>query len=103
MRADGLYASEDLDVAEQVRAWCAEHGADPELRIVLAGFAGEGHESLVDLGWREVEWFRSGFLKGGMGNTGGSGNHKQAQERLWLSPHCLRPADPEDDSVLSMF
>ena len=43
-----------------------------------------------------MEWFREGFLKGGMANTGkvmdedGEAVGKQQhRERLWLSPHCL--------------
>ena len=57
----------------------------------MAGFEGE-HESLAADGWRAVEWFKSGFLKGGMGNTSKTGTHQQKRERLWLSPHCLDPA-----------
>jgi hypothetical protein len=79
------YSVDSGTVAAEVREWCREHGPDPRYRIVLAGFAGEGHE---DLGWREVEWFAKGFLRGGMGNTGKNG-HQQKRERLWLSPHCL--------------
>ena len=87
-RNNGLYTQESLTVAHDVRRWCLEKGNDPDLRIVLAGFAGEGHEELTDNGWREVEWFKKGFLKGGMKSQGKDG-HQQARERLWLSPHCL--------------
>lgn len=86
-----LYSVDSLDVAHAVRQWCLEHGADPEYRIVLAGFEGEHGSALEEAGWRCQEWFRAGFLAGGMGNLGGTGNHQQARERLWLSPHCLRP------------
>lgn len=86
-RADGLYASEDLDVAHAVRAWCLERGDDPSTRIVLAGYDDE-HGELINAGWREVEWYRGGFLRGGMGNTSKNGTHQQHRERLWLSPHC---------------
>jgi len=88
VRKSGLYASDDLGVAAEVQAWCREHGDDPKLRIVLAGFDSE-HGSLVDAGWREVEWYRGGFLKGGMANVGGTGKSQQKRERLWMSPHCL--------------
>lgn len=83
----GLYAQEG-DVAHDVRAWCAESGADPDYRIVLAGYDTE-HGELEAHGWRVVEWFKSGFLKGGMANTSKKGTHQQHRERLWLSPHCL--------------
>jgi hypothetical protein len=88
VRDKGLYARDDHSVAADVREWCKEHGDDPKLRIVLAGFAGEGHESLEAEGWRAVEWFTEGHLRGGMAHQKTSG-HQQHRERLWLSPHCL--------------
>ena len=74
-RAMGLYASESGDVAHAVQAWCVANGADPKLRIALAGYDTE-HAALEAHGWRAVEWFSEGWLKGGMA----------------LSPHCLMPA-----------
>jgi hypothetical protein len=43
--------------AHQVREWCAEHGSDPQYRIVLAGYDTE-HASLEKIGWTVVEWFK---------------------------------------------
>ena len=96
-RDSDLYAVDCLDVAHRAREWCAANGGNPSYRIVLAGFDGE-HENLAAAGWRAVEWYRSGFLCGGMANTGGhdeDGNtaSQQGRERLWLSPGCLG-ADP---------
>lgn len=93
-RSDGLYAHDSLAVAHEVRRWCLDHGGDKRYRIVLAGFDGEHGEELEAAGWREVEWFRTGFLRGGMGNTKGRDGeddelHQQGRERLWLSPHCV--------------
>jgi hypothetical protein len=85
-RCDDIYASEDLKVAHAAREWCVKNGDDPKYRIALAGFDTE-HSELEALGWRVVEWYRSGFLCGGMGNVGAGG--QQHRERLWLSPHCL--------------
>lgn len=87
-RAGGLYVHDDLSLAARVREWCRLNGDHPKLRIVLAGFDNE-HTELEALGWKCVPWFKGGFLKGGMGNTGGAGNHQMHRERLWLSPHCL--------------
>lgn len=87
VRQAGLYAVDSGDVASAVRAWCEEHGSNPRYRIALAGFDTE-HRSLVARGWREVEWYRGGFLKGGYANQGSDGTN-QHRERLWLSPHCL--------------
>jgi hypothetical protein len=91
-RAMGLYAAENGAIAHAVRAWCIEHGSDPDLRIVLAGFAGE-HDDLAQHGWRSHEWFADGWLTGGMGS-------QQHRERLWSSPHCL---DPERIGALPLF
>ena len=87
VRQAGLYTVDDGALASKVRAWCEENGSNPRYRIVLAGFDTE-HASLVGLGWREVEWFRAGHLKGGYGNQSEEGT-AQHRERLWLSPHCL--------------
>lgn len=91
VREADLYAHDSLEVADEVREWCKAKGDDPKLRIVLAGFDTE-HAELEAHGWRVVEWYRSGFLKGGMRNVGGAGKSQQRRERLWLSPHCLDPA-----------
>jgi hypothetical protein len=85
-----LYAEEDQLLAAKVRQWCVENGGNSDYRIVLAGYDVE-HRELLEHGWREVEWYKAGFLKGGMGNTAGSGKTQQHRERLWLSPACLCP------------
>jgi hypothetical protein len=87
VRRTDLYENDVAGLSEAVREWCAANDQHPDVRIVLAGFAGEGHETLVARGWREVEWYSRGFLRGGMGNIG-DGN-QQHRERLWLSPSCL--------------
>jgi len=91
-RADLYGRHESFTVAAEVHQWAADNGDDPRRRIVVAGFHGEG-DLLEAAGWRTVEWFRGGFLKGGMGNVGGG--NQQHRERLWLSPHCLTPDDEE--------
>ena len=89
-RDNSIYACEDLQVAHDVRAWCLANGNNPLFRIVLAGFDGEHGSALVDAGWTEHEWFTTGFLAGGMGNTGKNGKtHQMHRDRLWSSPHCL--------------
>ena len=82
-----VYSHDDFQVAHEVAAWAIEHGEDPKLRIVLAGYEGEHADLFKAAGWREVEWFRGGFLRGGMANIGADG-HQQGRERLWCSPHC---------------
>lgn len=80
--ADPPYLDETLDygaepdVARKIAAWCAEHGDDKRLRIVLAGHVGD-----YDLpGWRVVNW----------GGSRGHGRERRGDnECLWFSPHCL--------------
>lgn len=95
-RNDTLYACESGTVAHDVRAWCLTHGDDPKFRIVLAGYDTE-HVELESYGWTVHEWFKAGYLRGGMGNSkkrcdGDEGAaHQQDRERIWASPHCLKP------------
>jgi len=102
-RCDNLYAHDSLDVAHAVHDWALRHGEDKQLRIVVAGFEGEDGGAFEAAGWRTVEWFKNGYLSGGMGNVGGgecSSTSQQHRERLWCSPHCLKPAT---HSQLSLF
>ncbi|HRR83303.1 MAG TPA: hypothetical protein P5118_24235, partial [Planctomycetota bacterium] len=95
-RSRGLYATDaaqaavgDASLAADVRRWCLEHGNDKDLRIVLYGYDGECQgltDQLLAAGWREYEWFKRGFLTGGMG-------HQQHRERIYASPQCLVPGD----------
>ena len=92
-RTDNLYANDSLTVAHDVREWAIKAARNPKWRIVLAGFDGEHDELHERHGWRVVEWYRPGFLKGGMANQSddedGNAATNQHRERLWLSPHCL--------------
>ncbi len=75
--------SVETDVSTAVRHWAVEHGADPKLRICLAGYDGE-HVMPDD--WSCVAWR-------GHGGYGlprhGRGRANAQRERLWFSPHCL--------------
>ena len=94
-RDNVLYGqSEDLQVAHQVRDWCLEWGQRDNVRIVLAGFDGEGHEELEAHGWTVHEWFTAGYLVGGYG-SGSNGDHQQHRERLWASPACVKATDTQ--------
>jgi len=95
-RDANVYAHDDATVHHAVRAWCIANSGDPKIRIVLAGYDTE-HEELERHGWRAVEWFKAGFLKGGYANE--SGATQQHRERLWLSPSCIR----EESAQGSLF
>lgn len=82
-----LYATESGTVAHEVRAYCLERGSDPLMRIALCGYAGEGHEELEAHGWECVAWKASG----GYGNRSSKGKENAAKERIWFSPHCVKP------------
>jgi DNA adenine methylase len=90
VRAPGLY-SVDSDVTREVYDWCVANGDNPAYRIALAGYASEIHENLKEYGWIEVEWFKK--LRFGCARA-----RDNKRERLWFSPHCLKPAEP-----LSLF
>jgi hypothetical protein len=93
-----LYRTDSLTVAHDAREWAIRHGDDPKLRIVFAGYEGEHGDAFERAGWREISWFKDGFLKGGMAQLGGS--HQQHRERLWFSPHCLPVGDEHRQAAL---
>lgn len=83
-RCSDLYATDDLNVAHDVRRWAIEHGDDPKMRIALCGYEGE-HE--IPDSWACFAW----KTNGGMGSQTGQGLINAAKERIWFSPHCLKP------------
>lgn len=87
-----VYTHEDLQVAHEVREWALSKTDTPWLRIVFAGYDGEHGQEFENRGWKSVEWFRPGFMKGGMRNIGDKGS-QQHRERLWMSPSCLTEED----------
>ena len=88
-RCNTLYAHEDLSAAHDVREWAISQGHDERLRICLAGYDGE-HNMPDD--WEVVEWkTRGGYASFADGETNGKDNCRR--ERLWFSPHCIRPAE----------
>jgi len=98
-RGSDIYTIEDLVVAERVREWCVANGDNPQLRIALCGYDGE-HE--MPAGWECVAW----KAQGGYGNQGnGNGKANRHRERVWFSPHCLKPSQAtlfdgvDDDEV----
>lgn len=82
-----LYSTDCGDVAHEVRKWCLEYGPKKAMRIALCGYAGEGHEELESHGWECVAWKASG----GYGNRTAKGKENAGKERIWYSPHCLKP------------
>lgn len=83
-RNNKLYANESGTVAGDVREWCLKWGGSYGMRVVLAGYAGEGHEELEQHGWIVHHWETAG----GYANQSGAKGENAKKERLWLSPHC---------------
>lgn len=88
VRTKDLYASDDHDVAVDVREWCIKHGDNPRLRIVLAGYA-EEHEGKLP-GWRMYRYSASKAYGTTAAVGSGEGNDaNRHNEALWYSPHCI--------------
>lgn len=77
--------SEDHDISADVRAWALAHGDDPKFRIALCGYDGE-HE--MPATWECVPWKAHGGY-----SRSERGVANRSRERIWFSPHCLRPSD----------
>ena len=99
VRDGGLYSEESGSVAEDVRAWALANGDNPLFRIALCGYENEHGDAMPD-SWAAVEW----KAPKGYANLRTNGvNENNKLERIWFSPHCLRPeAEPalETNGVL---
>ncbi len=79
------YTEESFTVAHDVREWAIANGDNPLLRIALCGY--EGEHAMPD-DWECVAW----KTPGGYGNQKTNGTYDNAaRERIWFSPHCLKP------------
>lgn len=88
-RHNGIYAKDSRTVAHDVRAWCIKRGSNPSYRICLAGYEGEGHEELEELGWTVKHWKAQGGYAN-LGDESSSGKTNRHKERLWFSPYCVK-------------
>ena len=89
---DAQYAT-DGEPERDAWAWACANGDNPDFRICVAGYD-DGRE--VPEGWVTVAWEAGG----GYGNKAdGEGRANAKRERLWFSPHCLRP----DEGQMTLF
>jgi hypothetical protein len=89
-RDPDIYSHDDLKVWFKVRDWAVEHGEDRMLRIALCGYedaSGKNHG--IPANWECVAWSTSGGYGVRAGNRGRVNRHR---ERIWFSPHCLKPS-----------
>ena len=85
-RWTNLYVIDCQQVAHEVCAWAIANGDNPRLRIVLAGY--EGEHDIPDT-WTTHAWKAGATYQSCSGTGKNSDNRKR--ERLWYSPHCLKP------------
>jgi hypothetical protein len=77
--------SANSNVGAAVREWAITNGNNPLLRIALCGYEGE---HAMPESWECVAW----KANGGYGSQGdGAGRKNANRERIWFSPHCLKP------------
>lgn len=88
-RTPNIYAEDTGAPAAAALAWCIANGAEPSLRIALCGYAGEHDVLEREHGWSVFAW----SSRGGYARTD-EGKERRHQERLWLSPHCLKGDGP---------
>ena len=91
VRDGGLYSEESGSVAEDVRTWAIANGDNPLFRIAICGYENEHGDAMPD-SWEAVEWKAP---KGYASQRTNGVNDNRKLERIWFSPHCLRPeAEP---------
>jgi site-specific DNA-adenine methylase len=88
-RSKNIYAKDDEYVAHRVREWCIENGKNPNMRIALSGYEGEGHEELEEHGWRVLKGKTRGGHSG-YAQKSERGKKNRKRERIWFSPACLQ-------------
>jgi hypothetical protein len=72
------------ETSAAAREWAIEAGKNPLMRVALCGYEGE-HALPPD--WDCVDWKAAGgYAK--------KENENCKRERIWFSPHCLKP-EPE--------
>jgi hypothetical protein len=96
-RTEGLYATDCEQVAHAVREWAIKQGSNPLMRICLAGYEGE-HQMPDD--WRVHEWEAVGGYGLIADDEESTGRANKGRERLWFSPHCVKP---KSDPQMTMF
>lgn len=87
--SEKLYRTKTGNISKKVRRWAVEHGDDPKMRIVLAGYRDE-HDHKIPATWRR-HFYSAGKCYGrshlvGSGTGNDANRHK---ETLWFSPFCI--------------
>lgn len=92
-----VYGVDDFQVAHAAREWAIANGENPLMRIALCGYDGEHG---FPPRWECVAWKAAG----GYGSQGeGRGRENASRERIWFSPHCLKPPSLFGESLSESF
>lgn len=83
-RDETLYSEEDLNVANDVAKWAVENGENKLMRIAFCGYEGS---HTFPASWECVAW----KARGGYASQGDDENVNATRERVWFSPHCIKP------------
>lgn len=79
------YSAGGTGVAKAVRDWAIANGENRLMRIAFCGYDGE---HVMPDNWACVAW----KARGGYGSqSDGDGRANAYRERIWFSPHCIRP------------
>jgi len=79
--------STEKGLSASVAAWAIKNGDNPQLRIALCGYDGE---HAMPASWECIAW----KARGGYGSqSDGRGRENSDRERIWFSPHCLKPQE----------
>lgn len=85
-RNNTIYRVESATVAHAAREWAIAHGDDPLMRIALCGY--EGEHGMPE-NWECLAWKTRGVYS----IPGSKGDINSHRERIWFSPHCVRPEE----------
>lgn len=82
------YAHDDTEVIFQVQDWAIKHGNNPMLRIAFCGY--EDERLVFPSNWEVFSWVARGGYDGANKRDDKTQSNR-FRERIWFSPHCLKP------------
>lgn len=90
-----VYNEDHPDIAAEVRTWAIDNGDNPLLRIAYCGY--ESEDAFPE-NWQCVKWTQTG----GYGSLRKDGENKNGErEKIWFSPHCVKPVEHIQFSLFS--
>lgn len=90
------YTDNDNQEIFSVKDWAIANGDDPMLRIAVCGY--EDERLTFPEHWESFAWVaRKGHDKKDIGEN------NRFRERIWFSPHCLKPKSYEQLDIFSLI